>query len=110
MNSFSTLHTLFTATVYKVYMLYLAEERLITKLFLITYEQSANSPKLSYCWKIFYKVSFYNIEIVTNSSCNDISFLLKSLRVKKKKKTEISSRERGNGLANCSLMLFAFLT
>lgn len=32
------LHTLFADTVYKVYMLYLAEEKIITKLFLITYE------------------------------------------------------------------------
>jgi len=76
LNSFSTLPTLFTAMVYKVYTLYLAEEKLITKLFLITYEQSANSLKLSYSWEIFYKISFYNIEIWTKSSCSDISFLL----------------------------------
>lgn len=38
LNNFSMLHTLFTDTVYKVYMLYLAEEKIITKLFLITYE------------------------------------------------------------------------
>lgn len=46
LNCFFMLHTLFTATVYKVYMLHLAEEKLITRLLLITSEESANSLKL----------------------------------------------------------------
>lgn len=41
-----------------------------------------------------------------NSSCNDISFLLKSLR---NENTEISSREMYNDLDNCNLMFFPFL-
>lgn len=84
------LHTMFTATVYKVYMLYLAEERLVTKLFLITYKYPANSLKLSCCWEIFYKISFY-IEILTNGSCNDL-FVLTELKSEKN-----TNKQQGRG-------------